>query len=615
MYIWQFQYHDRYTVIGRTWDEFLYFVRNITLHLPPKVRLVVYVHNLSYEFQFLKGIYHFESDDVFALKPRKVAKALMMGLIEFRCSYLQTNMSLEAFTKKMGIEHAKKHGYDYRKIRYPWTELSQDEIDYCVHDVKGLVEAMDVRMRLDGDTLKTIPLTSTGYVRRDAKHAMREIRYGTVTEQLPDYGLYTLLREAFRGGNTHASRFYAGEIIGNVHSFDRSSSYPDVICNCKFPVTRFVKVENIKLEYAMELMTLLGHAAVFRVAFEDVRLCDIGWGCPYLSRSKCRHIRGGIYDNGRVLSADYLETTLTDVDFKIILQEYHFSRIGIGEFYHARYGYLPKPLCNLTIEYYKNKTELKGVEGQELYYDKSKNLLNSIYGMMAQDPVKQTILFLQQMFQEDNIEERLLLEKYNHHAFLCYQWGCWVTAWSRYRLEEGIIIAGDGFVYCDTDSVKYTGEVNWSDYNNQRIADSMKSGAYATDPRGITHYMGVYEQEKDYDRFITLGAKKYAFEIGGKLGITVAGVSKKIGGNELANAGGLEAFKPGFIFAEAGGLEARYNDFPEINKLDVDGKILRITSNVALLPSTYQLGITDEYNFTLKDAQRVLQNWGLYDRI
>lgn len=51
------------------------------------------------------------------------------------------------------------------------------------------------------------------------------------------------------------------------------------------------------------------------------------------------------------------------------------------------------------------------------------------------------------------------------------------------------------FVYCDTDSVKYLGEIDLSKFNAERIKDSKRSGAYATDPKGITHYMGVYEKE------------------------------------------------------------------------------------------------------------------------
>jgi hypothetical protein len=62
-------------------------------------------------------------------------------------------------------------------------------------------------MERDGDSLYTIPLTSTGYARRDAKAAMKKCSRSFLVNQLPSYEIYKLCREAFRGGNTHASRF------------------------------------------------------------------------------------------------------------------------------------------------------------------------------------------------------------------------------------------------------------------------------------------------------------------------------------------------------------------------------------------------------------------------
>lgn len=38
--------------------------------------------------------------------------------------------------------------------------------------------------------------------------------------------------------------------------------------------------------------------------------------------------------------------------------------------------------------------------------------------------------------------------------------------------------------------------------------------------------LGLFELDEHYDKFITQGAKKYAYEIDGKIGITVAGVPK-----------------------------------------------------------------------------------------
>lgn len=612
MYVWQWQFDEDYTVVGRTWEQFVAFQRKIAKILDDSV-LVVFVHNLSYEFQFLRGIYQFSPDEVFAIKSRKVLKCNMHGCFEFRCSYFHSNMNLDTYTKKMGVKHKKLTGtFDYEKIRYPWTELSNDELAYCVHDVQGLVEAIKIEMEHDGDNLYTFPLTSTGYVRRDAKKAMSNVSFSFVRNQLPDYEIYKMLREAFRGGNTHANRYYANYTIHNVHSADRSSSYPDVMCNCKFPISEFYRLGDLPYKEVVKLIEKRNKALIMRVAITGIYLTRIDWGCPYLSISKCRHIENALEDNGRILSADYLETTLTDIDLRIVLQEYSFTDIRFFDVASSRYGYLPTPLINTICQYYHYKTELKNVPGQELLYVKSKNKLNSLYGMCAQDPVKQSILFINNDFQEQNEEEAKLLLEHNKKAFLAYQWGVWVTAWARYRLEEGIILAhGDienpdspQFVYCDTDSVKYLGDIDLTEFNRQRITDSKRSGAYATDPAGITHYMGVYEKEHDMCEFRTMGAKKYVYRETpeDKLICTIAGVSKSLGGKELESHGGITAFHEGFTFEQAGGLEAIYNDDVD-TVIYVEGHSLHITANVVLRPSTYTLGLSADYKRLLTEIR------------
>lgn len=612
MYVWQWQFGDDYTVVGRTWEQFVVFQRKIAKILDDSV-LVVFVHNLSYEFQFLRGIYQFSPDEVFAIKSRKVLKCNMHGCFEFRCSYIHSNMNLDTYTKKMGVKHKKLTGtFDYEKIRYPWTELSNDELTYCVHDVQGLVEAIKIEMEHDGDNLYTFPLTSTGYVRRDAKKAMSTVSISFVKNQLPDYEIYKMLREAFRGGNTHANRYYANYTLHNVHSADRSSSYPDVMCNCKFPISEFYRLGDLSYKDVVKLIEKRNKALIMRVAITGIYLTRIDWGCPYLSISKCRHIENALEDNGRILSADYIETTLTDIDLRIVLQEYSFTDIRFFDVASARYGYLPSPLIRTICQYYHYKTELKNVSGQELLYMKSKNKLNSLYGMCAQDPVKQSILFINNNFQEQNEEESKLLLENNKKAFLAYQWGVWVTAWARYRLEEGIILAhGDienpnspQFVYCDTDSVKYLGDIDLTVFNRQRILDSKRSGAYATDPAGITHYMGVYEKEHDMCEFRTMGAKKYVYREtpDDKLICTIAGVSKSLGGKELESHGGITAFHEGFTFEQAGGLEAVYNDDVD-TIIYVEGQSLHITANVVLRPSTYTLGLSADYKRLLTEVR------------
>ena len=596
MYVWQFQIGND-TIIGRTWIDFLDFVDALQEQLGDDF-LVVYVHNLSYEFQFLAGIYDFAPEDVFIIRERKILKAVMKCL-EFRCSYLQSNMNLAELTRRMHVEHEKQGNFDYTKTRWPWTPLTDSEMKYIIHDVAGLVEAMRVRIYGGGDNLYTVPLTSTGYVRREARRAMRHFNKERLSRMLPDLELFIALREAFRGGNTHANRYYSGQILKGVKSMDEASAYPFEEMTKEVPMGPWWRHENPTIDDIIKMMD--ARAMVFRIALFDVRLKQREWGCPYIARAKCRNVYNGYFDNGRILSTDYLETTVTDVDFRIILEEYEFSDCMVFDLWSARYGKMPAPLRGLNNEYYKRKTELKGVSGEEDAYMRAKELLNSIYGMSVQNPCKQNIKYIKGEYIEENEPLESLLATANRKAFQSYAWGVWITAWARYNLEEGIKLAGSGFVYCDTDSVKYIGDVDFSELNKRREKESKEAGAYASDPAGHVHYMGVFEHDASYEEFITLGAKKYAYKEDGKIHITIAGVGKHLGAVELEKAGGLSAFKEGFEFKEINKLESVYNDIPPMNSYEVDGHLVPITRNIVLRPISYTLGITGEYSRLLEN--------------
>lgn len=285
----------------------------------------------------------------------------------------------------------------------------------------------------------------------------------------------------------------------------------------------------------------------------------------------------------------------------MLVEVYKWDDVEILDLWHARYGYLPDPLRNLVIEYYRRKTELKGVAGQELMYGLSKALLNSIYGMMAQDVCKRDILFENGTFVPGPEDISGKLQKQKNRAYSCYSWGVFVTAHARKRLFDGIKIAGYNFVYCDTDSVKYVGDADFTQFNKAAMAASKTSGAYATDPAGHTHYMGVYELDGTYERFRSWGSKKYVYEESGKLKTTIAGVGKRKGAAELQERGGLDKFLPGFVFEEAGSLEAKYNDNIDMwLELPTGGQV-HITDNIYLKPSTYKVSDSVQWGIMLSD--------------
>ena len=630
MYVWQFQIEE-YTVKGRTWEEFFSFLEMLKKalieiatinHLGNTPYLIIWVHNLAYEWQFLSGLYPFTNEECFFRDTRKPIYCRMFDCFEYRCSYIQTNLSLAALCKQTGVKQ-KLSGqkFNYDKIRFPWTELTDFEKEYTTTDVESLVKAMKYRVSRGADNLVTVPLTSTGYVRRECKQALKDY-YLDMRELKPGEKEYRLLRKAFRGGNTHANRYYVNQIVEDVYSYDISSSYPTQQLTKRFPIRPFRwldfdgRTAAYKLRRVMSFIGL-GYAVVGTYQFKNMRLHNSREPIPYISLSRCQAMGSDDIDlkidNGRVMTAAYMEISLTEIDLEIVLSQYDYDEIDIIEAMVAQKDYLPESYRAVIQEYYNKKTALKGDNTEDgLYmYVKSKNMLNAVYGMSATDPVHQDVKYDNGDWQvssyEDFTQDELL--KLLKNAAFPYQWGVYTTAYARKQLQDVIALCDDKIIYCDTDSVKTKGDINLSRLNDKLMKAAITNKAYADDMNGKRHYIGLFEFDGHYDRFITQGAKRYAYESAGKLGITVAGVSKKI--NEetgipfaVEELKRLERFKVGMTWRKAGGSISVYNDTDNITYTDPEtGNSLLITKNVAIVPSTYVMQYSKDYSLLLNEIQ------------
>ena len=652
MYIWQFQI-EHITVIGRTWEEFMLFIdRLVNLcekcrkdnKLDKRPKLVVWVHNLAYEWQFISGVYPFLKDDAFFMDQRKPFYCKMWQCIEFRCSYRQSNLSLSALCKQYGVEE-KLSGqkFDYSKVRFPDTPLTDYELEYCVRDVRSLVEAMRKRIAISGDNLNTVPLTSTGYVRRDCVRALKP-NYLFIKEMMPDEPQYRLMRQAFRGGNTHANRNFVGVILDNVISYDIASSYPTQQLTEKFPMKPFqwISPSRCTLDRVFNMIGL-GYAVIGVYKFKNFRLKDKREPIPYVALAKTRTVLHESVDdqeeryktkvdNGRILEAYYCEMTLTEIDLEIVLDQYTYSEMDVSCAMVAQKDYLPKAYRDVILQYFKNKTALKGDDSEEgkYLYQKSKESLNAIYGMSSQNPVTQDVFYIVNSDDPEDIELKKLGAEYSQSGYdtlsheeidkklqaakFPYQWGVYTTAYARAQLQRAIKAAGPNIVYCDTDSIKCIGSVDISVLNNQQLQKAKRAGASAKDKNGKIHYIGIFENDGYYDRFITQGAKRYAYETDGHIGITVAGVTKErnektgvpFAVEELKT---LERFQPGMIWRKAGGSMAVYNDTDDF-WYEEDGHRVRIGKNVAIVESTYKMTYERDYALLLKE----IDLYGEYQR-
>lgn len=557
MYVWMLGIgHDTPIVYGRTWDELLSATHVLQNHFDtsPDKRLVVYVHNLAYEFQFMR--YLFDWHDVFAVAKHKPIRATTTSGIEFRDSYVLSGQSLASTARNLTKHTIEKMegDLDYSLIRHHNTPLTDEEIGYCDNDIHILTAYVTEEMELAGDIAK-IPMTNTQRVRKYVHYECYHGK-GKTRKESPDgkkkryFGLmkkltlkpddYIQLRRGFMGGFTHANVNHVGKTLHDVSSIDFTSAYPSVMVSEQFPMSRFVEVEITSMKQLHDLIES-NQAIIMDVQFENIR--NKITQETYLSASKCLSLTNPDINNGRVDSADELTTTITEVDYLIMKQVYDWDSIAIGTARVSQKGYLPRAIIKSVLDLYQDKTQLKGVAGREQDYMLSKGMLNSIYGMSVTDIVKDDDKYITDWITEPaDINEKIDTYNKGRSRFLFYPWGLWVTAYARMNLWTGILAMGDDYIYSDTDSLKVFNYDDHKDYieafnediieKMERMCDHYKFDKKLLRPKtkkGHEKILGVWDFEGTYSRFKTLGAKRYMHEEDGEVAITVAGLSKQNG--------------------------------------------------------------------------------------
>lgn len=562
MYVWQFSINGR-VIIGRTWNEFKEFMLELSqkFQLSPWKELIVYVHNLGYEFQFMRKCFTWTT--VFSSAKREPIYARNTLGFEFRDSYILTAKSLDLSAKDLTKYRVSKlvGNLDYKKIRSSLTPLTKNELAYCVHD--DLVVDAIIQEKIDSEKrgLAGIPLTNTGYVRRFIKNkcfssGRRHGAYSDFIQRLtlsPDE--YVWLKEAFQGGFTHANKIWVNKhIVGSIDSFDFTSSYPAVILSEKFPMQHcYYKVKTQDDFY--RLINDSNVCSVFKIYFRNIREKPEVYDNP-ISTSKCSFLSSdAIINNGRLVSASEAITRITNVDFKVYQKFYNWDGFKIAEVVTYQSGYLPKPIIESVLDLYKSKTTLKGVTGKEAEYMIKKGMLNSTYGCMVTDIVKELIVYSNVLgwdVPDEIVNVSDKIDQYNssYNRFLYYPWGVFVTSYARRNLFSGILACGEDYIYSDTDSIKCINAESHMDYFSgynklitkkvSRVLNYYGIDASEASPKTIKGEMkqiGVWDWEtkgNSYTEFKTCGAKRYMYTQNGEIHITIAGLPKKAGAKYIS---------------------------------------------------------------------------------
>lgn len=567
VYIWTFGING-ISIYGRKIEDFIKLLDRVReeLELSSGKRLICYIHNLQFDFQFFRKLLRI--DDMFIMDSRKALYVLSRG-IEFRCSYILSSESLaKVGDNLLKYKFKKKVGdLDYALIRNFSTKMTPKEMGYCFGDIETVMAYIQECIEQEGNDITKIPLTSTGYVRRECRDAVLKDEYWAryVRSLKLTVEEYDLWHRAFQGGFTHANARHTEETCKNVVSYDFTSSYPAVMCSEYFPMSNGIKVEfkdwethedENKLLFYEQMRTRI---LVFDICIEDIELKQKRADSP-LSYSKCWKItkpKGGenVYHNGRVIKAKKICTTITSEDFIILSKFYKWSNYKIANCWSYGKGYLPKPLIEKILEYYEAKTSLKGVLGKEVEYLGGKKKVNAIFGMSVMDIVREVF-----GYDDDWLDPHMpskedkedIINHYNNSKkrFNWYPWGVMITAYARKNLFSGIYEVGDSdYIYSDTDSMKILNEEKHIGYileYNKLITDKleMMCDHYQIDKerlrpktiKGEAKPLGVWDFDGHYSEFKVLRAKTYIADMDDDprndpkdrgLHCTVAGVPKK----------------------------------------------------------------------------------------
>lgn len=642
-YIWMFGINDD-TYYGRKFMDLEQVFKSIS---DKKVAKVIYIFNLSYEFQFLLNIFqNYHIENMICRTTRKPIQFYVKELnIYFRCAYMLTNMNLENASKEYTSVNKKVGDLDYN-INYSYkSHLDDKSLGYCEYDIICLREIIKY-FRDKYEHIALIPLTNTSIVRKQLKKEVDYFYFKKQWKLVPNAKMYLILMQCFAGGYTHANALHTGRIFtydddGYIYSKDISSSYPASMVLEQYPSSHFTKCNYESYYNNRQHFCHIMHVRLYNLRSRFYN--------HYLQYSKLfysiksHNINNVVVDNGRVASArnGYVELFCTDVDLDLILRNYKCDVIFLHT-WRSRKRYLDKRIIKFVLSLYGNKTKLKNIKSEdghiEEVYRTMKSMLNSIYGCSVSNQLNYSSDFDSENNEWikadasdiDFINDKLEDMKKSYSTIFQYAVGVFITSYSRRAIAE-IILSKEmdsDVIYFDTDSIKFRNNHQkvFEDYNKkiekkyQDLIDFFNGEITMDDLRpkdknGIEHPIGFFEDDGLYTEFCTLGAKKYCYrDKEGELHLTVSGISRKSGVKALKNDIRNFNVNMKWGYKESGKLTHYYNDNQEpFSYIDNEGNEVEcdLKYSIVLQPTTYNMSVTEKYEMYLRmiEESEMIKKW------
>lgn len=617
VYQWAAKLSSLY-VYGRKPSEIIDFMRRVAEHygLNADKKIILYIHNASYDLQYLKLFLrqYDPTAEFLAIDSHSIIQCDVLGF-KIICSYKLTNLSLAVLADNYAETYSKAVGeIDYDVLRFQDSELSASDWFYMFSDVAAQDDGIKGYLKMQGYRYAfKAPITSTGFVRANCRKASKQDENwrAEFQESRLDLEQYNLCRQGFMGGVCIASFKWANVTVrgDNLRHKDFCSSYPARQLLDYMPVGKPNWYGDVETEE--ELDELCGeYCCVFVLTLDDVHIKK-GVTAPCIPSSKCIHLEKELKLNGKVVSASTLSIVVCELDYKWIKRQYDFEYLSVDKMLIFERGEAPEWLKKEVFTYFKYKCTL--ADGDILRV-KSKNMLNSIYGMTAtailREIFKMSDDYIITPEKKSDDDKKSALNKYykSYNNFMPYQLAIWTTAHARDALYTMIEATGDNdgfvddltdvyknFLYCDTDSVFYI-ETPFNKVRMERYAAECRQRAIDGTAYVGDKYLGEPTDEPKLRAFRAIHAKCYAMEEWSKkrerfeLNVVIAGIPKKatkwIDGKAvvMTNAeelGSIDNLADDFTFSHCGGTRCVYVERPISTEI-IQGHEIELSSSAVI---------------------------------
>lgn len=602
MYHWQFSLFNN-VITGRYWDDFLKLLEMLKkIQEKESQKIVVWVANLGYEFQFLK--YRLNITDGFLKAEREPIYIEHNNFIVFR-ECLSWGGSLSKLADDYTCLKKLKGDLDFSILRTPKSKIDNKGLMYCYMDVLILTEFSKWFFAEYFEKRKN-PITVQGAIRINIKHSIKDInrvkRFICDCMPLTENDYNNAVNWLYRGGYVHANIKYCDNLFIKVpiKSRDITSSYPASMCHCKFSMkwhkSRYVDESQLQ-NLIDEGFTFYGLFTLSNLKRKTTHSIESKSKCLFLSEN-CT------IDNGRIAEADKLQVYLTHLDYEIYCKFYDFKIENVIDFNISFLQKLPKYLVSNMCENYKNKAILKA---KKLPYAIEKTYTNSYYGVCVTKRITQELKI------ENGDVTKTISEmpywKYKRKQILSAFWGIYISAYSRHKLLSMVYdleMNGNPVLYCDTDSIKYIEKNAKADEIFKKANAKMRlmNKSFCNDNNldfEIFKDLGEWDLECNgnyLETFKTLGAKRYAYTYIDKgvrhYNITVAGLPKEKYYKLYAK--NLMLFYKNFnedLVVKNCKLASKYND-DEFTMI-VNGEVINEKSNIALVDCDFSMKVKEEW--------------------